>query len=122
MTTLTETLHAGGFIVSEANGHLSREVVTVASGESLKAGAVLGKITASGKYSAYDNADTTTGIGVAAAVLFDDVDATSADATGVAVVRIAEVATAGLVFESDQDSTAQSAALVDLKSAYIIAR
>jgi hypothetical protein len=45
MTTLTEGRHAGEFIVSEANGLLSREALTVNVGESLVAGQVLGKIT-----------------------------------------------------------------------------
>ncbi len=44
MTTLTEDFHAGAFIVSEANGSLSREAVTIDTGD-LKAGTVLGKIT-----------------------------------------------------------------------------
>ena len=46
MTTFTETLpHAGGFVVSEANGHRSRDAITVASGNNLGAGTVLGQIT-----------------------------------------------------------------------------
>lgn len=45
MTVLTEVLpHAGGFLISEANGDLSREVVTLDTGD-LTAGTVLGKIT-----------------------------------------------------------------------------
>jgi hypothetical protein len=46
MTTLTEDLHASGFIASEANGHRSREEITVLSGQNLKAGAVVGKAAA----------------------------------------------------------------------------
>lgn len=45
MTALTEPFHAGGYIVSEANGHRSRETVTIKSGADLLAGTVLGKIT-----------------------------------------------------------------------------
>ena len=45
MTTLTEGQHAGEFIVSEANKTRSREAVTVLSGQTLVAGAVLGQIT-----------------------------------------------------------------------------
>lgn len=44
MTTLTEARHAGGFIVSEANGYRSREKITVLSGQDLAAGAVLGAV------------------------------------------------------------------------------
>lgn len=45
MTTKTEGQHAGEFIVSEAPGTLSRDTVTVLSGQNLSAGAVLGKLT-----------------------------------------------------------------------------
>lgn len=42
MTTLTEAVHAGEFIVSEANNSRSREQITVQSGADLVAGQVLG--------------------------------------------------------------------------------
>jgi len=44
MTVLTEVQHTGEFLVTEANGSLSRETVTVLSGQNLKAGHVLGKV------------------------------------------------------------------------------
>ena len=58
MTTLTEALHAAGFIASEANGRRSREAVTLASGENLKAGAVVGKATLGTASAAADGANT----------------------------------------------------------------
>lgn len=48
MTTKTELLHAGGFIISEANGNRSRDNATLLSGQNLKAGAVVGLITLAG--------------------------------------------------------------------------
>lgn len=45
MTTYTETLHAGGFITGELPDLLSRKAGSLASGQNLLAGAVLGKIT-----------------------------------------------------------------------------
>ncbi len=46
MTTQTESMHAGEFLVSECDeGFISREAITVNAGESLVAGQVLGKIT-----------------------------------------------------------------------------
>jgi len=45
MAEKVETTHAGEFIVSEAPGSLSREKVTVLSGENLVAAAVVGKVT-----------------------------------------------------------------------------
>lgn len=44
MSELTEEQHAGEFIVTEANGSLSRESATILSGQNLKAGHVLGKV------------------------------------------------------------------------------
>lgn len=38
VTTFTETKHAEEFLFSEGNGNISREVITVASGQKLKAG------------------------------------------------------------------------------------
>ena len=43
MTTVTEGQHTGEFIVSEANGSLSRESITLASGQAYKAGHILGR-------------------------------------------------------------------------------
>jgi hypothetical protein len=210
MTTLTEDLHAGAFIVSEGNGKISREAITVASGQNLKAGAVLGQITlgaataahvaggtgnstfsavtvdgaaivgvyqgiftaatkanledpngvllgvvalgtefsaggltftvtaggtahvsgdrftitvaaGSGAYVAYDNS-AENGSNIAAGILFDAVDASSDDAAGVAVVRLAEVAKDGLVWDSGQDTDDKAAAYTDLAALNIIAR
>ena len=45
MTILTEGKHAAEFLVSEAGGSRSRERITVLSGETLVAGAVVGKVT-----------------------------------------------------------------------------
>ena len=58
MTEKVETLHAGGFIVSEGNGRISREQVTILSGQNLKAGAVLGQITRAGASAAADAGNT----------------------------------------------------------------
>lgn len=45
MATLTETLHAGGFVIAEIMGQLARSAVTVLSGQNLLAGAVVGRVT-----------------------------------------------------------------------------
>lgn len=44
MTTKTETVHAGGFLVSELPGLMSRIKATLNSGQNLGAGTVLGRI------------------------------------------------------------------------------
>lgn len=92
MATFTEARRTGEHLISEASGTRSRETVVVVSGAGkLAAGTVLGKITASGKFKAYDNG-ASDGTEVAAGVLYAAVDATSADAPAVAHVRDCEVA------------------------------
>lgn len=118
---ITESAHAGSFILSEANGKRSRENITVVSGQNLKAGAVLGLITASGKYAAYDDG-AATGIEDAAGILLADVDASDADAVGVALVRDAEVNQHQLVFAAGQDQTAQDNAAADLAALGVLVR
>jgi len=110
MASATEARRPGEFMVSEANGHRSREQIVVASGEGvLEAGTVLGVVTASGKYAAYDDA-AADGTEAAAGILFAGVDATSADANAVAIVRDAEVIGARLT-GSNANGEADLAAL-----------
>jgi hypothetical protein len=45
VTPLVEQLHDGGFVVSEANGHISRETVTLSGGVKVLPGTVLGQQT-----------------------------------------------------------------------------
>lgn len=120
-TTKTEAKHAGHFIVSEANKTRSREVVTIAHGENLQAGAVVAKHPVSGKYFSYDNDGTTT-TRAAAGILFAAVNATAADVKGVVIVRDAEVNGDELVFENSEDTGDKEAAYADLKAVGIICR
>ncbi|MGN7867782.1 head decoration protein [Paracoccus sp. 22332] len=80
------------YIVSEAaNIYRSREQVIIASGSGvLKAGAVLGKVTASGKYAPLDPA-ASNGAQTAAAILFEGCDATSEDVRRTITARDTEV-------------------------------
>lgn len=118
-----EGLYAGEFMISECDeGAISRDAIVIASGQGiLEAGSVLGQITASGKFAAYDNS-ASDGTQVASGVLYEKTDATSADVDAVAITRLAEVKSSLLSFKSDQDATAKAAALADLKIANIIAR
>lgn len=110
MTVKTEGQHAGEFLISEASGTRSRESITVTGG-SYPAGQVLGKITASGKYTVYDAAvDPADGSETAAAILHSAVDASSADAKGVGIVRDAEVRGTDLT-DNDAGGTADLAAV-----------
>lgn len=103
-------------VVSEANGFRSREQVTILADEVLKVGTVLGKITASGKYVAW-NEDAADGSEDAAAVLYDAVDATGEDKQATVHIRDCELLDAELIFSETADAgelAAAKAQLVDL--------
>lgn len=130
MAVLTETAHTGGFIVCEANGYRSRDTVTLASNGSTEiayqAGTVLAKVTASGKYVAYDNAGSD-GTEAAAAILYAEmVVPATGDLKATAIVRDCEVNAAELVYDASLSggslTTAQTAAQADLLAQGIIFR
>ena len=78
-------------MLSEANGSISREEVTIAAAAgALAAGTVLGKITASGKYVAYVNG-ALDGTGAAAGVVYFPIPDSAADQKAVIIARHAEV-------------------------------
>lgn len=119
MTVKTEGQHAGHFIRSEANGFRSRETITVKAGEVLSAGAVISKKVSTGQWQAYQNDETSLG---ATAILFDNVDATSAATKAVAIVRDAEVNYNDLQWEATEDTGDRDAAITDLAAVGIIVR
>lgn len=115
---LTEGKYAGEFLLTEANGYRSREEITVVSGQNLVAGAVVGKITASGKFAEYNNevADPADGLEAAAGILWESVDATSADQRGVIIARDAEVNLDLLTWKSGASQTDIDDGVADLKA------
>lgn len=66
--TLNEGVHTAEHLVSEANGTRSREAITVLSGQNLKRGAVLGRITLGAAVSAVKASGPNTGNGTVSAV------------------------------------------------------
>ena len=87
MSILTETNHAGGFLVWEVLRDYTRETVTIASGAGkLEPGTVLGKVTTGGKFTKLTPA-ATNGSQNAAGILWAGVDASAADSPGVVVLR-----------------------------------
>jgi hypothetical protein len=97
MAVLTEGKYPGEFMFSEGNGRIARDVGTLISGQNLVAGSVLGKITASGKWTMVAPA-AGDGSEVARAILFAAVDASGGDKPCVLITRIAEVNQAELNF------------------------
>lgn len=91
MTTLTEGIHTGEFLLSEGNGFISREkVIVTQTGVALKSGTVLAKLTATGKYVAYDDVGTD-GSETAVAILYTELPAFTGDVKAVVIARQAEV-------------------------------
>jgi hypothetical protein len=87
MTVLSETQHAGGFLVWEVLRDFTRETVTLAAGSGkLLPGTVLGKVTTGGKYTALAPG-ATNGSQNAAGILWAAADASDADRAAVVIVR-----------------------------------
>lgn len=89
---LTEGKHTAEFLLSEGNGSISREqgVLRSESG-ALAAGTLLGKVTATGELSAYDNTDVPAGVGVAVGILYANAADSAADQNVTYIARNAEV-------------------------------
>lgn len=113
----------GTFLKSEGPGSISREAITLASGSGiLKAGTVLGKVTASSKYVPYDN-DAATGAETAAAILLAEADTTSNDVAAVGIVRLAEVWKSRLIWGAAVTTEGEkTAAYADLAARDVIVR
>jgi hypothetical protein len=95
-TILTQVPKVEEFILSEANGFLSREEVTVTLGvAAIKSGTVMSKLTATGKWVAYDDVGTD-GTEVASGILYTGLPAGTGDVKAVMFVRDCEVVRAAL--------------------------
>jgi hypothetical protein len=113
MPTLTMAPTLGDLLKYELNGNYNRETVTLKAGTNYALGAVLGRITASGKYRFSPAAQVTgdEGAETAVAVLIEAVDATAGDKPGLVIARgPAIVSKAALVFDASVDQPAEKAA------------
>lgn len=105
----------GEFIISEANGSLSREQVTIAAAApAMVPGTVLGKITASGKYAPYSNANND-GTETAVAILYRGVPDSASDQKAVVITRLAEV-------QRSELTGWDAAAEVELNARFVVSR
>ena len=116
MATLTEGKHAGEFIGELALGQgYHCDQITVLSGQNLVAGAVIGRVTASGKFVAFDNAGTDDGRRTVAGILVDAVNASAADATGLGLLRGPAIVNKNdLTWAAGVDAGEQAAAITAL--------
>lgn len=123
MPVLTEPPSMGDVLKYEVNPNYTREVVTLLAGMPYPVGAVLGRITASGKYKLATSGGTD-GAQTATAVLLYAVDATLADAVGIVIARgPAIVSRAALAYDATVDDGANITTKIgQLAAAGIVAR
>lgn len=121
MATLLEGKHPAEFIVSEANGTQSRDMAVLASGQNLVAGTVLGKITAGGNMTAW-NPGAADGSQNAAAILYDNVNATAGNTNCVILARMCEVNDKEITWFATATAPQKAAARTALAALTILVR
>ena len=121
MPVLTEPPSMGDVLKYEVNPNYTREVITLLQGMPYPVGSVLGKITASGKYTAHDNA-AVDGSQNAAAVLLSDCNAAAADNTALVLSRLAEVKGDLLAWKAGISAPNKTAGIAALAAKFIIVR
>ena len=121
-TVFTESMNLGDLLKYEAPNLYSRDRVTVAAGQNLPLGAVIGVVTATGKIKQIDPS-ATDGTQVAAGVLMQACDAALAERTdGLVVARHAIVSDHALQWPTGITTGEQQAAIAQLKSLGVLVR
>jgi hypothetical protein len=129
----TESQWQAEFIVSEANGKLSRDavIVTVAAAGKLVSGQILGRITATGKWVILDTAaadGSQTGAGFLITELLDNtLGGAPVDFKATALTRLAEVNTAEVLWTkapagAPLTAPEKTAAITQLLASFIVPR
>lgn len=122
MPAITEGLNLGDLLKYEAPNLFSRDQVTVASGQTLPLGAVVGIVTATGKVKQIDPS-ATDGSQYAAGVLMQPCDAALIDREdGLMVARHAIVADHALTWPAAINVAKKQAAILQLKSLGVLIR
>ena len=109
MSVLTQPPTIGDVLKYELNPNYTRETVTLLGGTSYPVGAVLGRVTASGKYK-LSTSGGSDGAQTATAVLLYATDASAADQEAIVIARgPAIISKAALVFDASVDDAAKTA-------------
>ncbi len=111
---VTESLYLSDLLVYEAEQRYSRESITVAAGQSLTLGTLLGRVTDSGAFTAW-NPKAKDGSDRVLGVLLADCDASVKEAAAVMVTRHALLSDVGIQWgdlsaEQQRDAQTQLAA------------
>jgi hypothetical protein len=121
-TVFTESMNLGDLLKFEAPNLYSRDRVTVAAGQNLPLGAVIGVVTATGKIKQLDPS-ATDGSQVAAGVLLQACDATLIDRDdGLVVVRHAIVSDHALQWPEAITAAEKVSAIAQLKALGVLVR
>lgn len=121
MPTIEEQNRLGDVLKYEADNLYSRDEATVASGQNLAIGTVVGVVTSSCKIVALDPSGND-GSEVAAGVLCEHIDTVSGDKTSWIVARHATVSEDGLVWPDGITAGQLAIAIAGLKSLGITLR
>lgn len=120
-TPVDQPNRVSDYLVYEDEQQYSRDEVVVASGQNLKGGTVIARLTADSTIVAYDNAGVD-GSEVAVGVLIGPVNATAAATRGVILARHGIVKREGLMYDVSVDAAGKTAAEADLKALGILVR
>jgi hypothetical protein len=121
MPVQSESNYLGDWLKYEEDNLYSRDEVTVAGGQNLATGTVIGVITASGKVTQF-TPGASDGSETAAGVLVHSVDASAADQPGVIIARHAICSDKGLVWPGSITGPQKAAAINQLKALGIVVR
>ncbi|MDN5248208.1 MAG: head decoration protein [Wolbachia endosymbiont of Tyrophagus putrescentiae] len=121
MITITESNNLGDLLKYEASSLYSRDQVTVAKGQNLSLGAVVGKKTDDNLIKVL-NPIATDGTQTAVGVITRDVDAKAADTKAVIITRIAMLADHAVVWPATITEEQKATAIKQLETRGIILR
>jgi len=122
MATMNESIYLADLVKYEEEClDYSRNQETVAAGQNLTIGTVVGKKAADGKLYALNPA-ANDGTEIAVGVLIQNVDATLVDKTGVIIARHALLADKYVVFPAGITATQKDSAIANLESKGILLR
>ena len=121
--SMEENNRLGDLLKYEADKNYCREVMTVASGQNLKMGAVVGIKSATDEIKIVSISDEETdGSDSAFGVLLEDVDATSAAKKALVIARDAILASDYVVFPADSTADQKKKIIKDLEKRGIVIR
>ena len=123
MAPLVQPASLGDILKYELNPNYTRETITLLAGIAYPVGSVLGRVTASGKFTLASDGGVD-GAEIAAAVLLYSVDAMLADTPGVVIARgPAIISRSNLNYDASVDDAAKTATkIAELAALGIIAR